>query len=310
MSEIATPAGAKTLEPNPPAQGAPAADAATRPRTAEYFLPAPAMLLVALFLLAPLALMLRYSVDRFVPGEALPGVFTLENYKKFFTDEFYQRVLWTTIWVSVVTTVLCLIMGLPLSYYISRLRRPRLKSALIILVILPLLLGNGVRTAGWMVLLGDRGLVNSLLVGLHLVSDHLTILYTPTAVVIGLTSVLLPFMIITLQSVIEGIDPSIEEASLNLGAGPLTTFRHVVIPLAMPGVVAGTTLCFILSMNAYATPVLIGGPKFFMMAPTIYDQVTQSANWPFGAALAFVLMVVTGALTLATAFLIGRRARR
>lgn len=276
----------------------------------ELLLPGPAVLLVLVFLVLPLLLMLRYSFNRYAAGELMISAVTLENYVKFFSDAYYQRVLWTTIWVSALTTSFCVILGLPLSYYIARLRFPRLKSLLIILVILPLLMGNAVRTAGWMVILGDRGVVNSILVGLGITSDHLTILYTPTAVIIGLTSVLLPFMIITLQSVIEGIDPSMEEASLNLGAGPITTFAKVVVPLATPGIVAGTVLCFILSMNAYATPVLIGGPKFRMMAPTIYDQVTQSANWPFGSALAFLLMAATLLLTVTAAFVIGRISNR
>lgn len=276
--------------------------------SAEYLMPAPGVLLVALFLLLPLLLMFRYSFDRFTPGELLAGAFTFDNYLKFFSDSFYQRVLGTTVFVAVVTTALCLVLALPLSYYISRLDHPRLKSALIILVVLPLLMGNAVRTAGWMVILGDRGIVNSILIGLGLSAR--TILYTPTAVIIGLTSVLLPFMVITLQSVMEGIDRRLEEAALNLGAGPLTTFAKVVIPLAMPGIVAGTVLCLILSMNAYATPVLIGGPKFHMMAPTIYDQVTQGANWPFGSALAFVLMTVTVVLTFASSVVIARLSKR
>ncbi len=274
----------------------------------EYLLPAPAMLLVALFLLLPLVLMLRFSFDKFTPGELLAGAFTFENYLKFFSDSFYQRVLGTTVFVSVTTTALCLAMALPLSYYISRLENPRFKSTLIILVVLPLLMGNAVRTAGWMVILGDRGVFNAILVSLGLSAQ--TLLYTPTAVIIGLTSVLLPFMVITLQSVMEGIDRRLEEASLNLGAGPLTTFAKVVVPLAMPGIVAGTVLCLILSMNAYATPVLIGGPKFHMMAPTIYDQVTQGANWPFGSALAFVLMTVTVILTFGSSVVIARMSQR
>lgn len=282
--------------------------AAGRRIGAEYMMPAPAVLLIALFLLLPLVLMFRFSFDRFTPGELLTGAFTLENYKKFATDTFYQRVLVTTVTVAVTTTLLCLLMALPLSYYISRLQHPRLKSALIILVVLPLLMGNAVRTAGWMVMLGDRGVVNAVLLAVGIPAQ--TLLYTPTAVIIGLTSVLLPFMVITLQSVMEGIDTRLEEASLNLGAGPVTTFVKVVIPLAMPGIVAGTVLCLILSMNAYATPVLIGGPKFHMMAPTIYDQVTQAANWPFGSALAFVLMTVTVILTFASSVIIARTSTR
>ncbi len=278
----------------------------SRLKAGEFFLATPAMLLVTTFLLLPLLLMFRFSFDRFTAGELLSGAFTFENYTKFFSDAFYQNVLQTTVLVALTTTALCLALALPLGYFISRRPNPRIKSLLIILVILPLLMGNAVRTAGWMVILGDRGVVNTLIVGLGIVPERIAILYTSKAVIIGLTAVLLPFMVITLQSVIEGIDPSLEEAALNLGASPLTTFVKVIIPLAMPGIVAGVVLCLILSMNAYATPVLIGGPKFHMMAPTIYDQITQGSNWPFGSALAFVLMSVTIALTIASTIVVRR----
>jgi putative spermidine/putrescine transport system permease protein len=253
--------------------------------------------------------MFRYSLNRYSAAEFMIEIVTFENYAKFFSDRFYQGVLGTTLWVSALTTCLCLILGLPAAYYIAR-APARLKGLLIILVVLPLLMGNAVRTASWMVVLGKTGVLNAALLRIGLISEALTILYTATAVVIGLTSVLLPFMIITLQSVIEGIGRPVEEASLNLGAGPVTTFFKVVVPLAMPGIVAGSVLCFILSMNAYATPVLIGGPQFHMMGPTIYGQITKAANWPFGAALAFVLMSATLALTLVSTLTLQRWGRR
>lgn len=280
-----------------------------RPRGSAWLLPLPAALTVVVFLVLPLVLMFRYSLNRYSPAEFMVEMVTFENYAKFFGDSFYQGVLGTTIQVSALTTLLCLILGLPAAYYVAR-ASPRMKGLLIILVVLPLLMGNAVRTASWMVVLGNRGVVNTLLVESGLVREALTILYTPTAVVIGLTSVLLPFMIITLQSVIDGIEPALEEAALNLGAGPLTTFFRVVLPLAMPGVIAGTVLCFILSMNAYATPVLIGGPQFHMMAPTIYGQIAKAANWPFGSALAFVLMAATLVLTVASSLAMQRWSRR
>ena len=123
-------------------------------------------------------------------------------------------------------------------------------------------------------------------------------MYTEFAVVVGVIAVNLPFVVLTLQAVLEGIDRAIEEAALGLGAGPWRTFRHVILPLAMPGVIAGTILSFILAMNAYATPVLLGGPTFQMMGPTVYNQFAGLSNWPFGAALSFVLMTATLLLTV------------
>jgi putative spermidine/putrescine transport system permease protein len=171
-------------------------------------------------------------------------------------------------------------------------------------------MGNVARTAGWIVLLSNKGPLNFLLERFNLTDGPIQMLYTSGAVVAGLTSVLLPFMIVTLNSVMNNIDVSLEEASLNLGASPLTTFRRVVLPLLMPGIFAGSILCFILSMNAYATPVLVGGPQFNMMAPTIYKQMTAIMNWPFAAALAFMLISLTALLTVASTILFERAAKR
>ena len=268
----------------------------------------PGTLLVVATLLGPLALMLRYSFNRFVPGELMVEGTTLANYAKFLQDAFYRDVLLTTLWVAGLSTLVCLVLGFPVAYALVRHVAPRWKSKVLILVILPLLMGNAVRTAAWMVILGDRGLLAALVAAIGLTPPRL--MYTPAAVVIGLVSVTLPFMIVTLQSVLERIDPVLEEAAASLGAGHLTLLRRVVLPLALPGLLAGTMLCFILSMNAYATPVLIGGPQFHMMAPEVYQQVAKAMNWPFGAALAFVLMAVTLVLTTTANILVQRRYRR
>ncbi len=148
----------------------------------------------------------------------------------------------------------------------------RFKNLLILLTVLPLFVGNAVRSAGWMTLLGSKGFLNSTWLWLGITSQPIEIRYTELAVLLGLISINLPFMVLTLQSVIEGIDRSIDEAALSLGAGPWTTFWRVIWPLALPGIITGTMLTFILAMNAYATPVLLGGPQFKMMAPLVYDQ--------------------------------------
>ena len=269
----------------------------------------PATLLVLLFLLIPLAFLLRFSFNRFVPGELMTEAFTAENYAKFFHDGFYRSVLWTTLWMSAAATAICLLAGYPVAYYLARALSGRAKGIMVIAVVLPLLMGNAVRTAAWMVLLGDRGAIAAALAALG-VTDRIHLMYTPAAVLIGLTSVLLPFMILTLQSVLEAIDPALEEAARSLGGSNLRSFVRVVLPLSSPGILAGCMLCFTLSMNAYATPVLIGGPKFHMMAPEVYQQVAKAMDWPFGAALAFILMLVTLVLSFAATRLAQRHYRR
>ncbi|MDI4666479.1 ABC transporter permease [Xanthobacter autotrophicus] len=305
MSTATTSPGGATAPPlNLPAPGA-----RERRRLSPAFgLAAPGTLFVVLALMGPLALMFRYSLNRFVPGQMMVEAVTLANYQKFFADSYYQEVLATTLWVSALSTLLCLLAGFPVAYFLVRQASDKWKGRLLLLVILPLLMGNAVRTAAWMVILGDKGLFNAFVGAVGLLPVKL--MYTPTAVVIGLVSVLLPFMIVTLQSVIEGIDANLEAAASSLGASHLTTLWRVVLPLALPGILAGTMLCFILCMNAYATPVLIGGPSFQMMAPAVYQQVAKAMNWPFGAALAFVLMAVTLVLTTTANILVQRRYRR
>jgi putative spermidine/putrescine transport system permease protein len=264
-----------------------------------FLLAVPATLLVAAIIGLPLVLLFRYSLNQYDRYDMMREALTLDNYAAIFHDAFFRNVLLRTIVVAAISTAVALALAFPVAYFIAR-APARFKSALIILVVFPLLVGNLVRAAGWMAVMGNRGFVNQLLLGLGLIDEPLEILYTPTAVVIGIIAVVLPFMTLSLQSVLEQIDPSLEEAAGNLGARPFTAFRRVVLPLAMPGVVAGTVLVFILCMNAYATPVLLGGPRFHMMAPQVYEQITGQSNWPFGGALAFILMATTLVLTVAS----------
>jgi putative spermidine/putrescine transport system permease protein len=268
----------------------------------------PATLYVAVGLLIPLAILFRYSLNQFIPGKFMVDALTIENYVKFFTDAYYTAVLTRTVRIALITTVICLAMGFPLAYVLAR-TRTRYKNVLIMLVVLPLFVGNAVRAAGWMVAFGNKGVINASLMGAGAISTPIEIMFTEFAVIVGITAVNLPFMVLTLQSIIEGIDRSVEEAAFNLGATPWQMARRVLFPLAMPGILAGTILTFILAMNAYATPVLLGGPRFQMMGPLVYGQFVQQNNWPFGGAIAFILMMATLILTLAANLLVQQRYR-
>lgn len=268
---------------------------------------APSLALVLAGLVLPLVLMARYSLAHFEPTALDISGLTLENYAKFFGDPFYLWILARTLTVALSCTAICLLLGVPAAYIISRVSNRVLKTALILATVIPLLMGNAVRAAGWMVLLADKGLVNSALLFSGLIAEPVRILYTGSAVVIGLIAVLLPFMIISLQSVFEGIGEVYEEAALTMGARPWTSFFRVTLPLAMPGIFSGCLLCFVLAVNAYATPVLIGGPSFQMMAPKVYEQAIKINNWPFAASLAFILMGVTMALTVLSSVTLQKR---
>jgi putative spermidine/putrescine transport system permease protein len=268
----------------------------------------PATLYVGIGILIPLAILFRYSLNQFVPGKFMVDALTVENYVKFFTDIYYTGVLARTLRVAFVTTAICLLLGFPLAYVLAR-TQVRWKNVLIMLVVLPLFVGNAVRAAGWMVAFSNKGLINASLMGMGVLSQPLEIMFSEGAVIIGITAVNLPFMVLTLQSVIEGIDRSVEEAAFNLGAPPLTMAYRVLFPLAMPGILAGTILTFILAMNAYATPVLLGGPRFQMMGPLVYGQFVQQNNWPFGGAISFILMAATLVLTLVANLIVQQRYR-
>jgi len=268
----------------------------------------PATIFVAIGLIGPIAILFRYSLNQFIPGQFMVDGLTIENYVKFFTDTFYLNVLWRTVRVAVVCTIACLIMGFPLAYVLAR-TQSRFKNLLIMLVVLPLFVGNAVRSAGWMTAFGSKGALNASLMGLGLIDQPIEIMFTEPAVIIGIIAVNLPFMVLTLQSVIEGINRNVEEAAFSLGAGPVAMFARVLWPLAMPGILAGTILTFILAMNAYATPVLLGGPKFQTMGPLVYGQFAQQNNWPFGGAISFILMTATLLLTIAANLIVQRRYR-
>jgi putative spermidine/putrescine transport system permease protein len=269
----------------------------------------PATLFVAIGLLIPIAILFRYSLNAFVPGKFMVEALTIGNYVRFFSDPFYLNVLWRTLRVAFVTTLICLVLGFPLAYVLARMQSGW-KNVMVMMVVLPLFVGNAVRAAGWMVAFGSKGFINAGLMGAGITSEPVQLMYTEFAVIAGIAAVNLPFMVLTLSSVIEGIDRAVEEAAFSLGAGPWAMFRRVLAPLAMPGILAGTILTFILAMNAYATPVLLGGPKFQTMGPLVYNQFAQQNNWPFGGAISFILMAATLILTVAANILVQRRYRR
>ncbi len=264
----------------------------------------PASLFVALALVAPLLLLLRYSLNRYDAVELMIETVTGANYARFVSDPFYLGVLRTTLGVAVATTVLCLLLGVPLAYRLARMTS-RWKGALMLALILPLFIGNTVRMVGWMILFAHGGLVDGLVT--KLTGHGFELMYTATAVICGIVSVNLPFVVLTIQSTMETIDPRIEEAAESLGATPVRRFRRVVWPLALPGVATAGILCFILAMNAYATPFLLGGPRFQMMAPLLYWEFSTNNNWPFASAIALILMATTLVLTATSGVLLARR---
>ena len=257
----------------------------------------PACLLVLGLLVGPMIVLFRISLNQFSPTQLMIEAFSFDNYVRAAADPYYQEIILTTLGMALLCTALTLVIAFPAAYWLGRLES-RWKSLVVIATLFPLLVGNVVRSAGWMALFDREGLINATLRGAHLISEPLTLMYTPKAVVFGVVAVVLPYMILTIAAVIESIPRDLEDAAANLGASDLKTFWRVILPLSVPGVAAGSILVFVLCMNTYATAVLLGGPRFKMMAPAIFDQFVRGNNWPMGATLAFMLLAVTMSFTV------------
>jgi putative spermidine/putrescine transport system permease protein len=268
----------------------------------------PACLLVLGLLIGPLILLFRISLNHFSPTQLMIQAFSFDNYVQAAHDPYYQEIILTTLGMALLCTALTLVIAYPAAYWLGRLQS-RWKSLVVIATLFPLLVGNVVRSAGWMALFERDGLINVTLLRLHLISHPLTLMYTPKAVVFGIIAVVLPYMILTISAVIENIPRDLEDAAANLGAPALKIFWRVILPLSAPGVAAGSILVFVLCMNTYATAVLLGGPRFKMMAPAIFDQFVRGNNWPMGATLAFMLLAVTMSFTIFGSFAFARRYR-
>jgi putative spermidine/putrescine transport system permease protein len=218
------------------------------------------------------------------------GHFTMTYLVRFFTDPFYWAIAWRTIKLSLIITALCVIAGFPFAYIMAR-SAPKVRLWLLISITLPLMTSVVVRTFGWMVVLGRGGLVPQLMHTLGMVNRNYTLMQTEVAIVIGMVQVLFPFMVLSILGVIVKIDRRLEEAARVMGCSYMQTLRRVVLPLTMPGVIAGSLLVFTLSASYFITPSLLGGPRLPVLASAIYETATKTLDWNFAAAQSIVLLI-------------------
>jgi len=223
------------------------------------------------------------------------GTFTFEIYASFMMQRTYQAILWRTIEVSVWTTAICLLLGYPLAYFLARARNTEL---LLLLLISPWLVSIVVRTFGWMLLLGNAGVINRGLLELGIISLPVRMMFNTTGVIIGLVHVLLPLMVVCILSVLVKSDRALEEAAGSLGASPVQTFTRVIWPISLPGVYNGMLLVFLVAMGAIVTPILLGGFRQTMVGSQIFQEVFMLFNFPRAAAYAVVLLVVSFVLVI------------
>jgi len=242
-----------------------------------------AMLLVIAFAV-PVVSLLRLSF-----GEA---GFTLEHFVRIATVPLYRSVLVTTLTISVLTTLLCVVMSYPVAYLMATVG-PRMRAALIVVVLLPFWTSSLVRTTAWIVILQGNGILNRLLMGVGLTSEPVAFVYNLSGVLIGMTHVLMPFVVLPLYAALRGLDLSTVQAAEGLGARPATVFFRIVVPLTAPGAVAGGTIVFMNALGFYITPALMGGPAQTMISQMIADNVGRQLDWGFAAALSTVLLGAT-----------------
>ncbi len=255
-------------------------------------------IVIVLPLLAYLLIFYAYPVAAMLLRSVSEPTWSLTNFRTMVNTNVYFHVLWITTWISIVVTVCTLLLGYPVAYLLSSVS-PAKSNLLIILVLVPFWTSILVRTYAWMVLLGRQGIINEFLQWIGLINEPMRLLNTRFAVYVAMVHILLPFMVLPLYSVMRGIDRSLLRAAEGLGARPRSVFRHVLLPLSLPGVAAGCLLVFILSLGFYITPALVGGPKDLMISVLIAQQV-DLFNWPFASALATVLLI--GALLIFVIF--------
>jgi putative spermidine/putrescine transport system permease protein len=247
-----------------------------------------------------------YSLHPYSPTKVFLPELTFDNYRKIF-DLYYVRLFGRTLRLGLITTVVCVMLGYPLAYCLAR-ARPRWQAVGLFLLIMPLMVSAVIRVFGWIVILGRKGLVNQSLVALGL--EPVKLLYSETAVVIGLVNIFVPFMVLPIMASIERISPSLEEAAQNLGADWYRVFWRVILPLSLPGLISGCLLVYSLSISAFVTPALMGNPRARMAGQQIYDEVLVSFNWPSAAALSLTLLLVTAVLMFGALFATRRAGRR
>lgn len=275
---------------NPPETGAAQPDAG-RPlaRLTAWILLAPMLVWIMGLVVVPTAILVVYSFcDRDELGRVV-FTFTLDNYRRAF-DPIYLRIFWRSIGYAGLTTALCIVIGYPVAFFIAKAKE-EWRHRLLLLVMVPFWTSFLIRTYAWITILKEEGLLNGLLQLLPVTVAPLDLLYTPTAVVIGLVYAYLPFMILPLQARLVAADPALEAAAADLGATPWQVFLRVTLPLSLPGVYAGVGLVFVPVTGEYVIPALLGAPDSLTIGRVIWDEFFQNRDWPLAASLSLVLLL-------------------
>ena len=259
---------------------------------------APALLVLLGVFVAPLLILVPTSLHPYVPGVGIGTAWTLENYTRVLGDSFYLTIIARTLMLGLIVTLITLLVGYPLAYFLA-LRAGRRAGFYLVLLLVPFWTSYLLRVMAWKILLGTEGVLNSFLIYVGIIQEPLTaLLYNRTAVILTLIYVWIPFAALPILAALQRIDTSLFEAAADLGARPFHQFTRITLPLSLPGVFASFFMVFIPTVSEYVTPLLVGGSRGFLYGNIIQDFFTKAANWPLGSALSMIMLIATMILVL------------
>ncbi|WP_088188571.1 ABC transporter permease [Desulfosporosinus sp. FKA] len=250
-----------------------------------YLLLIPGLIVVVFFLFLPILMII-------VPTLKGDQGITLSRYIVFFKDAYYMSILMRTVRIGIITTVICILLGVPVSYYVAK-SSPKIKGLLLAAAIFPQLTDSVVRSFAWMTILGRNGIINSLLVSAHLFTEPRMFLYTESAIIVGSVYLFLPLMIISMVGVMDSIEDDLVEAAESLGANKVVAFFKIIFPLSVPGMIVGSVLVFTGTFTAYTTPQLLGGNKNTVLATLLYQKAMTLSDWTQASVLSMVMILIT-----------------
>jgi putative spermidine/putrescine transport system permease protein len=257
-----------------------------------YFLASPIFVWLFIFFIIPVFFLIIMSFRGYSPTKGITDQFTIAHYIKFLTDSFYLGILYRSIKLSVLVTLISLILAYPEAYYLTLIQGKK-KALFLALILSPLFVSAVIRTFGWMIILAPHGLINTGLEGLGLIREPVKLMYSEKGIVIGLVHVLMPYMILSIYSSLINRNMDLEKAAQSLGAHPVKTFCKITFPLSLPGILAGTLIVLTLSVSAFITPAMLGGTRVRVVPFVTYEQFMVLLNWPFGSVAALVLLAIT-----------------
>ena len=253
-----------------------------------YLLLIPGLIVIILFLFLPI---LMTTVPSIIGDKGL----TLGRYVDFFTDDYFMSILTRTLRIGIITTIICVLLGVPVSFYVAK-STPKIKGLLLAAAIFPQLTDSVVRSFAWMTILGKNGIINTLLVSTHILAEPQKFLYTESAIIVGSVYLFLPLMIISMVGVMDSIDDDLIEAAESLGANKLTAFLKIIFPLSVPGMIVGSVLVFTGTFTAYTTPQLLGGNQNTVLATLLYQKAMTLNDWTQASVLSTVMILITLAM--------------